>query len=97
MPIVYRVRAWSRFLSSRALSTALPLVPALMLPPMVEATCVSDNTFTLADELVAAIEERGEDAANPGARMRRHLLNDEFASRAASLPKIGNLTLHDRR
>lgn len=38
---------------------------ALMLPPMVEATCVSDNIFTLADELVAAIEERSESQTEP--------------------------------
>lgn len=70
-----------------------------MLPPLAEATCVSDNTFTLADELAAAIDERGEDPANPGARRaKRHLLKDTVGSRApVSLPMTGNLTVHDRR
>lgn len=53
-----------------------------MLPPMVEATCVSDNIFTLADELVSAIEERDESLIEP---------------KSAYLLKTGNQTLHDRR
>lgn len=68
-----------------------------MVPPIVEATCVSYNTFTLADELFAAIEERGENPANPSSRKMRQLRNDIVGSRSASLPKTGNLTLHDRR
>jgi len=70
-----------------------------MLPPLAEATCVSDNTFTLADELAASIDERGLDSANPGARRtKRHLLENENGSRAAaSLPPTGDITLHDRR
>ena len=59
-----------------------------MLPPLAEATCVSDNTFTLANELVVAIEEREED---DDASARRRVLN------TAPLPKTRNLTLHDRR
>ena len=74
-------------------------LPALMLPPLAEATCVSDNTFTLADELAASIDERGLDSANPGARRaKRHLKDENAGSRAAvSLPTTGDITLHDRR
>lgn len=70
-----------------------------MLPPLTEATCVSDNTFTLADELTTAIDERGVDSANPGARRaKRHLLEEDNGSRTpASLPMTGNISLHDRR
>lgn len=72
-----------------------------MLPPLAEATCVSDNTFTLADELTAAIVERGEDPANPGndaRRAKRRLLKDTAGSRPrASLPMTGELTARDRR
>lgn len=58
---------------------------------------MSDNTFTLANELVIAIEEREEDdddeevEENADVRVRRGLLN------TVPLPKTGNLTLHDRR
>ena len=78
---------------------AAVLLSALMLPPLAEATCVSDNTFTLADELTTSIDERGEDPANPGARRaKRHLLKDDNGSHAAgSLPTTGNIPLHDRR
>ena len=70
-----------------------------MLPPLAEATCVSDNTFTLADELTVAIDERGVDPANPGARRaKRHLLKDDIGSRVAtSLPMTSSISLHDRR
>lgn len=71
-----------------------------MLPPMVEATCMSDNTFTLRNELVLSIEEReeAEDAA-ASAGGRRGLKNDESHGllHTARLPKTGDLTLHDRR
>ena len=95
------------FRASLRLATDLPLFsncrfvisPALMLPPLAEATCVSDNTFTLADELATSIDERGVDPANPGARRaKRHLLKDDNGPHAAgSLPTTGNITLHDRR
>ena len=99
---------WPRLSCDRCLSCLpLPLnwvaahsfFPALMLPPLTEATCVSDNTFTLADELTTAIDERGVDSANPGARRaKRHLLEDDNGSRTpASLPMTGNISLHDRR
>ena len=70
-----------------------------MLPPLAEATCVSDNTFTLADELAISIDERGEDSADPGARRaKRHLLKDAVGSRPpTSLPMTGNLSVYDRR
>lgn len=62
---------------------------------------MSDNTFTLADELVASVEARGlaEDDAG-AARARRGLKNDGSPRGSldlAPLPKTGNLTLHDRR
>eukprot|EP00752_Nemacystus_decipiens_P006177 g5574.t1 len=49
----------------RGTLTTLDQITSFMLPPTVEATCVSDNTFTLADELLAGIEGReakGDDA-----------------------------------
>eukprot|EP00903_Cladosiphon_okamuranus_P013477 g12552.t1 len=85
----------------RGTITTMDKVTALMVPPMVEATCTSDNTFTLANELVASIEERSlaEDAAG-SARARRGLLKNGESRRllnTAPLPKTGDLTLHDRR
>lgn len=71
-----------------------------MVPPMVDATCMSDNTFTLANELVASIEERSlDDDAAGSARARGLLKSDESRGllNTAPLPKTGNLTLHDRR
>ena len=67
------------------------LIEALMLPPMVEATCVSANTFAAAAELTTAIEERDEESPNPGSETRRHLSAD------ISLPKTGEISPHDRR
>lgn len=71
-----------------------------MLPPMVDATCTSDNTFTLANELALAIEERSEAEDDAGAaRARRGLKNNESRGllNSTRLPKTGDLTLHDRR
>lgn len=62
---------------------------------------MSDNTFTLANELVASVEERSlvDDAAG-SARARRGLLKGDESRgllNTAPLPKTGNLTMHDRR